>query len=343
MKGSVIALDDFRGRRAAALMVDGQLQDFRIEAPEDRPLPGAIYRARCDRPMKGQGGMMLRLPGGISGFLRQGKGLAPGDTLLVQVTGFAEGRKAVPVSPKVLFKSRNVIVTPDAPGVNISRAIRDEEARVRLREIVEAVAGPVEEGVILRSVAADESDDDIAADLEEMLALARQVMADREGAPELLVEGDGPEALAWREWPRADQVDAEAGSFARHGVLEALDLLLSGREKLPGGGEAYVEATRALVAVDVNTGGDTSLAAGLKTNIELARILPRALRNRGLGGQIVVDFAPQAKKDRRQLEQVLRAAFKADSSETALVGWTALGLFELQRKRDRLPLTECLK
>ena len=49
-----------------------------------------------------------------------------------------------------------------------------------------------------------------------------------------------------------------------------------------------------------------------------------------------------AKKDRRVFESTLRAAFRADQVETALVGWTPLGHYELQRKRDRIPLCEAL-
>jgi ribonuclease G len=41
------------------------------------------------------------------------------------------------------------------------------------------------------------------------------------------------------------------------------------------------------------------------------------------------------------LDQVLRAAFKTES-ETHLAGWTALGLYEMTRKRDRLPLADLL-
>ena len=107
-------------------------------------------------------------------------------------------------------------------------------------------------------------------------------------------------------------------------------------------GTLYVEPTRALVAVDVNTGADTSLAAGLKANIACARALPRVLRVRGLGGQIVIDAAPMAKKDRKTFESSLRAAFKTDTDETVLVGWTPMGHFELQRKRGRVPLREVL-
>ena len=35
---------------------------------------------------------------------------------------------------------------------------------------------------------------------------------------------------------------------------------------------------------------------------------------------------------------MLRAAFKGEGAETSLAGWTTLGLYELVRKRDRLPL-----
>ena len=96
------------------------------------------------------------------------------------------------------------------------------------------------------------------------------------------------------------------------------------------------------MAVDVNTGGDTSPAAGLKANLAAAKDLPRQLRLRGLGGQITLDLAPMGKKDRRQFETTLRAAFRHDATETALAGWTPLGHYELQRKRDRVPLSEVL-
>ena len=81
----------------------------------------------------------------------------------------------------------------------------------------------------------------------------------------------------------------------------------------------------------------------MKANIAAARDLPRQLRLRGLGGQVIVDFAPMPKRDRAAVEQQLRAAFKGEASETSLAGWTPLGNYELQRKRDRLPLTLIVK
>jgi Ribonuclease G/E len=339
MKGRLIALDHVQGREAAALMIDGQVEDLFLST--DAPAPGTIYRAVVQRPMKGQGGMFLDTPDGAA-FVRQVKGLTPGQRMLVQVTGYAEPGKAIPVTAKVLFKSRYAIVTPDAPGINISRQISEDETRDELLEMAHEIMGDAPFGLILRSSCAGADEAAIADDVMAMVDLAAQVMRDTQGEAELLIEGDGPHLLAWREWTAESQIDSDDGSFDTHGVLETLDALR--RRDVPLGAQASmaVEPTRALVAVDVNTGGDTSPAAGLKANMAAARELPRQLRLRGLGGQIVIDLAPTAKKDRRQIESALRAALKRDSVETVFVGWTPLGHIELQRKRDRLPLTDML-
>lgn len=340
MKGRTIVLDHIQDREAAALMVDGKLEDFLIES--DAPAPGTIYRARADRPVKGQGGMFLTTPDGPA-FLRQVKGLAPGQMILVQVSGYAEPGKAIPVTQKLLFKSRYAIVTPEAPGLNISRSIRDEDERDRLLEIAHEEMGETGYGLILRSACAGADREEIAEDVAAMAALASQVMQDEGAEAEVLSEGDGPHLLAWRDWVEPADVERDPGGFERLGVLDALDIARGISEPLPGGGFLFIEPTRALVAVDVNTGSDTSLAAGVKANIAAAKALPRALRVRGLGGQIVLDLAPMPKKDRRGFESTLRAAFRADSEETVLAGWTNLGNYELQRKRGRPLLQEVLK
>ena len=245
------------------------------------------------------------------------------------------------MTDRLLYKSRHAIVTPGAPGINVSRRIADDDARDRLTGLGRAGMEGSEMGLILRSRAAEADEDEIAEDIAAMRALAEAVAGDASGRePEALTEGDGPHVAAWRDW-EADDVVTEPGGFDREGILAEIDALRSAEVPL-GAGSMWVEATRALVAVDVNTGGDSSPAAALKVNLAAARALPRALRLRGLGGQIVVDFAPLSKAHRRQLEQSLRAAVKADPIETSLVGWTQMGLYELSRKRERMPLSRCL-
>ncbi len=346
MKGSVVAIEpraDGAGDMAA-LMVDGRLHDLLIDPPEsDRPQPGAIYRGILDRPVKGAGAATVRLPNGQSGWLREAKGIRPGTALLLQVTTHAEPGKAAPLSPRPIFKSRYSIVTPGAPGLNVARSIKEEEARDRLDVIArEGMEGAEGLGLVIRSAAAEAEDGAVAEDIAEMRALAEQVLADPGAEPELLVNAPGAATLAWRDWPTPDLVEDRAGSFADHGVLDEIELLHSPREPLTGGAWMSVEPTSALVAVDVNTGGDFSPAAGLKANLAALAALPRALRLRGLGGQIVLDLAPATKKQRPELEAAARRALRADVVETQVVGWTPLGHLELNRKRERLPLTEVL-
>jgi Ribonuclease G/E len=340
MKGRRIVLDHLCDREAAALLVDGHLDDVLIDA--DGPRPGTVYRAIADRPVKGQGGMFLKTPDGPA-FLRQIKGLAPGQPILVQVSGYAEEGKALPVTQKLLFKSRYAIVTPDAPGLNISRSIKDEQERDRLLEIAHEVLGGLDAGLILRSSCASVEAGEIAEDIANMAALASDVVGDIGRDMATLAEGDGPHVLAWRDWTAPAEVVTKPGGFERHGVLDALQEACQPALPVGGGAVIYIEPTRALVAVDVNTGSDTSLAAGVKANLAAARALPRALRVKGLGGQIVLDVAPMPKKDRRAFETALRQAFRGDDTETALVGWTPLGHYELQRKRARVPLNVVMK
>ena len=339
MRGPQVVLGEWRGRGAAARLVDGRLDDLLIDAPDDRPGPGAVFRAVCDRPVKGQGGMFLRLPGGAAGFLRGAKGLASGEAVTAMVTGHAEPGKAVPMTDRVLFKSRHCIVTPGAPGLNVARSVRDDARRDALLELAHDAlpADRGETGVILRSASAAADAAEVEDDLRATWELAARVMADRGREPEPLLDAPGAHTLAWRDW--ADVADVDRGWDA-HGIPDLVDGLRSPKVRL-GPATAFIEPTHALVAVDVNT-AEAGAGGGLRANIAVARDLPRQLRLRGLGGQVVVDFAPQPKRDRRVLEGALKAALRACPVETALVGWTPLGHAELTRKRERRPLEELL-
>lgn len=348
MKGTLVLLDHTPdGREAAALMVDGVLTDLLIDPPEGAaPGIGAIAWAVADRPLKGQGGLTLKLGDGVTGYLRRAQDLKPGDQLWVQVSSIAEPGKAVPVTPDLIFKSRYCIVTPQKPGLNISRSIRDDDIRDSLLEIADASgADAAGYGLILRSAAALADPDAVAQDIAEQMEIAGRVLGERPGGngpPEWMLEAEGAHALAWRDWaePVPDDVVQGAGCFETHGVLDAIDAARAAQQRLPGGASAYIEPTRAFVAIDVNTGGDHSMAAGLKANLALGRDLPRLLRLKGLGGQILIDAAPMPKRDRRSLEDAVKKAFRQAGSDVVVAGWTPLGNLELTHKRARVPLTE---
>jgi Ribonuclease G/E len=345
----VVLLEDPGRPAAAALMDRGRLLDLLVDPPEDDPAPRIeeIRVGKVVRKAPAMGAAFLDLGAGAEGFLKGAKGLSAGETLLVQVTRHAEGGKAVPVTAEPLFKGRYAILTPHAPGVNVSRRIRDEDEAARLKAAAEAAlaeAGSPETGAILRSAAEGVEAEAVAEDVAALAGLLAEA-AGAGAAPGLVVAAPDAETRAWRDWvdPEPDEViRGDWRLWDDLGLVDAIAALFRPRVALPGGAWMTVEPTSALVAVDVNTAGDMSPAAGLKANLAAVEALPRELLLRGLGGQVVIDPAPMGKRERVRLETALKRALRDDPVETQVIGWTPLGHLELTRRRERRPLAELM-
>ncbi|MEM7056326.1 MAG: ribonuclease E/G [Pseudomonadota bacterium] len=393
MKGRVLAIDMPSGRASqAALIVDGRVEDLLMDSASETTQPDidAVSWARVDRVLPNGAGAFVQLAQDQMGFLREAKGLKAENGVLVQVIGLPEPGKAAPVTRKLLYKTRLVIHTPTAPGINVSRQIRDPEEQGRLIGIVEGwspdpdTREPAlqkywtmhsEGGFIVRSAARNASDQDVL----DAISCALGMRSNHEGLTRSSEPGKFVQARlamddALMEWtdPIPDMIAVtnklasrlvpsgpwdglalgediyaairsdEGDPFEHFGVWDEVERLQRPLVDLPSGGSMIIEATRAMVTVDVNTGDHFSQGAGMTASIEAARELPRQLRLRGLGGQVIIDFATIKKMHRKKIEEVLKTAFRKDPVPTTLAGWTPLGNFELQRKRERRPLSELL-
>jgi Rne/Rng family ribonuclease len=394
MKGRVILIDMPKDRASqAALLVDGRLEDLLLDPPkgDTTPAPGEIYWAKVDRLVPRMGAAFVTLAPSRTGFLREAKGLKEGVGVLVRVTTYAESEKATPVTTRLLYKGRRVIHTPDAPGINVSRQIKDEAERTRLTEIVSSAVAEEETdlgkptgGFIVRTAANQAPEAELVREVHAVLATRHNCEIAAKTSPPGASWLDAAPAFvsSIREWtselpdriiaktshyrvmqmneegedgpiaglPAANSSDIRDVTepfdgpdlFDHYGVWDEIERLKSPRVDLPSGAWMAIETTRAMVTVDVNTAGEFGGGAALTANLEAAKELPRQLRLRGLGGQIAIDFAPLPKKDRKRIEDALKTSFRHDPIETTLAGWTPLGHFELQRKRERRPLSELL-
>ena len=344
MEQDLIILDELNGKEAAVLLRSNKLEDCFFSLTDERILtPENIYNGLIDRTVKGQGGAFIKLPNNTNGFLRNSKGLKLGEKILVQVTGYPDEGKAIPLTNKIMLKGRTVIVTPFAKGINFSRQIKLEHEKLRILDALNSIfPDDLDFGIIVRSVARHSRSEEIQNEAKSYINKAKKILSGEEKKPTQLVQGSSPHELALREWRISDDIKVIYNGFEDYGILDKLESLLNPKVEA-GLGTIFIESTRALVAVDVNTGKDFSLTSGLKANLNLARMLPRQLRLRGLGGQIVLDLAPMPKRDRKLFEIELKRAFKADPVDTTLVGWTPLGHYEMQRKRERVSLESVLK
>ena len=103
------------------------------------------------------------------------------------------------------------------------------------------------------------------------------------------------------------------------------------------GGFITIDATEALVAIDVNSGkftGKSTLEDTVyKVNYEATIEIAKQLRLRDIGGIIIIDYIDMQKTENKEkIEKLLRETLKQDRAKTQVEGFTRLNLMELTRK-----------
>jgi len=184
------------------------------------------------------------------------------------------------------------------------------------------------------------------------------------GPPRLLARGSGAVERLADQHPEAPVLVDDAALLAalrptlgerltsvhkvfNGAVAEQVAELTAPAMALPSGARPHVHPTPALTAIDVDAGGAGAERGGkAATQEELNRsvipALARQIRLRNLSGAILVDFAGMAARRRAALGPALAAALADDPLRPRLLGFTALGLAEIVRRRVHPPLHELL-
>jgi len=167
------------------------------------------------------------------------------------------------------------------------------------------------------------------------------LLGEAEGDPRLLAAGPGLE----EELKALAKVEAvKTGAAAREAADEAEAEALEAFHALPGGGSLAVEPTRALTAIDVDTGertGGDSKRVSRQANLAAIAAAARLLRLKGLGGLVVIDLAGRG-HDGHAILAAVRAAFAADNPGVAIGPVSRFGTIELTIPRRRAPVLERL-
>lgn len=297
-----------------------------------------------------------------------------GDKVLVQVQRDAFQDKGAKLTTHITLPGAVLVMAPGRPGIGVSRRIADEETRDRVRARIQDLAG---DGFIARTAAAGAGDDAIGRDLAALADTWSEIISRREAAkaparlhrdlcPVLRRLRDGAlahrividdadalaRARAYADRLRPDLADrlhphpGRAPLFEAEGIEEQIDAALDPKVNLPGGGAIIIEETRALTAIDVDTGGGSRGGrddAILATNIEAAGEIARQVRLRNLAGLLVVDFVSMRRRPHQgRVLDALRSALARDPCDSHVSGFTTLGLVEMTRRRRRPSLAQVL-
>lgn len=300
--------------------------------------------------------------------------LAPQQKVLVQIMKEPTGNKGPRLTGKVTLPGRYLVLMPYGRGVNLSRRIRNETERNRLRALGILVK-PAGTGLLIRTEAEGVSEDAIIEDLESLQrrwdAIQQEAMSTR--PPSLLnrdddfiqkvlrdvynddvnrIVTDTESGLArtkkhltsWSDGRIPANILIDSHKESTH-ILEyfrvnaAIREALKPRVDLPSGGYIIIEPTEALTVIDVNSGSFTRSATAretvLWTNCEAATEIARQLRLRNIAGVIVVDFIDmESRRDQMQVLEQFGKSIRADKSRPQISQLSELGLVELTRKRQ---------
>jgi Ribonuclease G/E len=147
----------------------------------------------------------------------------------------------------------------------------------------------------------------------------------------------GAEVIATiRDQPARKQVEAA--------IAEAGERVVA----IPGGGDIAIESTRALTAIDVDSGNRQSgydpAAFALDLNLAAAEEAARQIGLRGIGGLVALDFVGMAqRRDHRRLVDVFRkslAGWLGRASE--ILDLSSLGVCEAAIARRQRPVRDAL-
>jgi ribonuclease G len=305
--------------------------------------------------------------------------LSRGQTVLVQVSKESLGTKGARITSYISLPGRYVVYMPQAHHIGVSRRIRDERERDRLRTALRTLDLPPG-GFILRTNAEGKGEAEFAHDVEFLGRLWSQIQGRFEtaSAPAALhEEGDltfrvvrdlfSPDidefvvddraahdkvlgyvqALVPALADRVRLYTERAPVFDAFGIEKDIEKALRRRVWLKSGGYIVIDHTEALVSIDVNTGkyvGKRDFEQTvLKINLEAVTEVVRQIRLRDLGGIIIIDFIDmEVLEHREQVYKAVKRALAEDKARTNVLEISELGLVEMTRKRVRQDLRALL-
>jgi len=300
--------------------------------------------------------------------------------LLVQVVKEERGNKGAALTTYLSLAGRYCVLMPNTgKGGGISRKIGKGSDRKRLKTIVNDLDIPEGMAVIVRTAGAERGKTEIKRDFEYLIRLWTDVRESTlaSTAPALIHEEANIIKRALRDMYTRDVdevfVEGDQGYrsakdlmkvlvpshakkvqpykdpvvplFSRYKIENQLESMISQEVQLKSGGYIVINATEALVAVDVNSGratrGRNIEETALKTNLEAATEIARQLRLRDLAGLIVIDFIDMDyHRNQTAVERRLKEAMRRDRARIQIGRISPFGLLELSRQRLRPSITE---
>lgn len=299
--------------------------------------------------------------------------LKPGQDILVQIVKEPISTKGPRLSSEISIPGQYVVLVPFSEGVSVSKKLKTNEERRRLKNIAESLR-PKNFSVIVRTAAEGKDAAAIGEDINQILQKWADMMeALPTGKPPLKVLSEENRATSILRDMLSDgfdaiHVDDKAAYDSIHNYLsihqpDSVRALKMYKNRIPlfqsmgiekqiktsfgkivtmgAGSYLIIEHTEAMHVVDVNSGSknlrnQTLEETAVKVNIEAAQELARQLRLRDMGGIIVVDFIDMKKLENKKLliDELIKA-MSTDRAKHSISSLSKFGIVQITRQRVR--------
>lgn len=284
-----------------------------------------------------------------------------GQDIVVQITQEQRAEKGARVVRFLHMAGINLVYCPYGSEIELSNKIVDEEQRNRLYDMV--VNSAESGGWIIRTHAAEVTDEDIANEIKKLENDFRNIMAMAKTtkAPQLLFAKENilediiihneeslqkiivNNHLTEEKLHSAAVIEYETEPFKKYGVDEMLNEALQKVIKLRCGGRVIIEETKALVAIDVDSGDGVAQGGIGRVNQEAAYEIAKQIILRNLSGKIIIDFAGMAEfKFLKGVMEILEKQLQNDVAKAKVLGLSRAGNVEIVRTRKRPTLRDLL-
>ncbi|HZY39549.1 MAG TPA: Rne/Rng family ribonuclease [Mucilaginibacter sp.] len=299
--------------------------------------------------------------------------LSKNQLIPVQIAKEPISTKGPRLSSDISIAGRYVVLVPFSEVTSISKKIKSNTERNRLRKIVESIK-PKHFGVIIRTVSEGKGVAELQKDLLDLISKwesfvtrlptiepSKKVLGEIDRTSTLLRDILNPDfqhiyvndgALQEEIRSYIHEISPEMDGIVRlhknnlpifehYGIDKQIKSAFGKTVNLAGGAYLVIEHTEALHVIDVNSGNRTANKENqeenaFQVNKEAAKEIARQLRLRDMGGIVVIDFIDMHRpNNRKDLFDYLRGEMAHDRAKHTILPPSKFGLVQITRQRVR--------
>ena len=291
--------------------------------------------------------------------------LKPNQKILIQVKKDSDFTKGARISTHISLPGQFIVLMPDTNFITVSQKIENNEKRSKLIEFMKNNL-PEGYGAIIRTSCESANEKDIKEEIDLLLDRWKKIQDkykkakpgtyliwESEGIIEKIITDLGARNIQTITTNEAEEYNKFVNNYKnteikiileenenllkKYDIENQIEKTLDRKIWLNCGGFITIDKTEALTAIDVNTGkftGKKDLESTIfKVNKEATVEIAKQLRLRDIGGIIIVDYIDMKdKKNKEEIEKLLKEALKSDRAKTQVEGFTKLNLMEFTRK-----------